>query len=111
MVRCNQWCQDEHEERGSKKINLEAEVDWLVSKCHESRKKCWHVYRQSLLVFDGKNNNDDGKFTNRVYMERTTNRNEDIEEQAAQTHKNKVDKVRRNTAALHRERKWALGPG
>jgi hypothetical protein len=21
---------------------------------------CWHVYRQSVLVIDGKNNNDDG---------------------------------------------------
>jgi hypothetical protein len=24
---------------------------------------CWHVYRQSVLVIDGKNNNDDGMFT------------------------------------------------
>jgi hypothetical protein len=23
---------------------------------------CWHVYKQSLLVIDGKNNNDDGMF-------------------------------------------------
>jgi hypothetical protein len=41
---------------------------------------CWHVYRQSVLVIDGKNNNDDGRFTNRVYMERTTSQ-EDTEEQ------------------------------
>jgi hypothetical protein len=33
---------------------------------------CWHVYRQSVLVIDGKNNNDDGRFTNRVYMARTS---------------------------------------
>jgi hypothetical protein len=24
---------------------------------------CWHVYRQSVLVIDGKNNNDDGMST------------------------------------------------
>jgi hypothetical protein len=24
---------------------------------------CWHVYRQSMLVIDGKNNNDDGMVT------------------------------------------------
>jgi hypothetical protein len=24
---------------------------------------CWHVYRKSLLVIDGKNNNDDAMFT------------------------------------------------
>jgi hypothetical protein len=23
---------------------------------------CWHVYRKSVLVIDGKNNNDDGMF-------------------------------------------------
>jgi hypothetical protein len=45
---------------------------------------CWHVYRQSVLVIDGKNNNDDGRFTNRVYMERTTASSEDTEEQARQ---------------------------
>jgi hypothetical protein len=29
---------------------------------------CWHVYRQSVLVIDGKNNNDDGMFTGRVCL-------------------------------------------
>jgi hypothetical protein len=24
---------------------------------------CWHVYRKSVLVIDGKNNNNDGMFT------------------------------------------------
>jgi hypothetical protein len=35
---------------------------------------CWHVYRQSVLVIDGKNNNDVGRFTgkSRQRMARTT---------------------------------------
>jgi hypothetical protein len=69
-----------------------------------------HVYRQSVLFIEGKNNNDDGRFTNRVYMERTTVSNEDTEEQAMKTHNNKVEKLRRNSAMLHAEHKWVLGP-
>jgi hypothetical protein len=30
--------------------------------CQESR-PCWHVYRQSVLVIDRKNNSDDGMYT------------------------------------------------
>jgi hypothetical protein len=48
---------------------------------------CWHVYRQSVLVIDGKNNNDDGRFTNTVYMARTTTNNKDTEEQEVKTQK------------------------
>jgi hypothetical protein len=48
---------------------------------------CWHVYRQSVLVIDGKNNNDDGRFTNRVYMARTTASCEDTEEQGREDEK------------------------
>jgi hypothetical protein len=69
----------------------------------------WHVYRQSVLVIDGKNNNDDGRFTNRVYMAITTTNNEDTKEQATHTYKNKVNNLRRNSAALHIEHKWAPG--
>jgi hypothetical protein len=29
---------------------------------------CWHVYRQSVLFIDGKNNNNDGMFTGRVFL-------------------------------------------
>jgi hypothetical protein len=29
---------------------------------------CWHVYRQSVLVINGKNNNDVGMFTCRVCL-------------------------------------------
>jgi hypothetical protein len=29
---------------------------------------CWHVYRQSMLVIDGKNNNDAGMITGRVCL-------------------------------------------
>jgi len=39
MVRCSQWCEYEHEVRGSKKINHEAEADWLVRKSHVFGKK------------------------------------------------------------------------
>jgi hypothetical protein len=63
-----------------------------------------------VLVIDGKNNIDDDRFTNRVYMARTTSNNKDIEEQEAKTQKNKVEKLRRNSASLHTERKWAPGP-
>jgi hypothetical protein len=56
---------------------------------------CWHVYRQSVLVIDGKNNNDDGRFTNRVYMART--KPTTTKEQATKTQKNKVEKLRRNS--------------
>jgi hypothetical protein len=45
-----------------------------------------------------------------VYMERIEANNEDTEEQAAKTQKNKVEKMRRNSAALHAEHKWAPGP-
>jgi hypothetical protein len=34
-----------------------------------------------VLVIDGNNNNDDGRFTNRVYMERIATNNKDTEEQ------------------------------
>jgi hypothetical protein len=40
-----------------------------------------------VLVIDGKNNNNDGRFTNRVYMERTTVNNEDTEEQGREVEK------------------------
>jgi hypothetical protein len=29
---------------------------------------CWHVYRQSVLVIDGKKNNEVGLFTGRVCL-------------------------------------------
>jgi hypothetical protein len=48
---------------------------------------CWHVYRQNVLVIDGKNSIDDGRFTNRVYMTRTTTISEDTEEQVQEDEK------------------------
>jgi hypothetical protein len=38
---------------------------------------CWHVYRQSVLVIDGKNNNDDGMFTGKNNNEPKLERPED----------------------------------
>jgi hypothetical protein len=61
---------------------------------------CWHVYRKSVLVIDGKNNNDVGRFTGRVCMERTT----------VKTQKRKLEKLRRNSAELHAKHKCAPGP-
>ena len=62
-----------------------------------------------MIFTDGKNNNDDGRFTNRVYMERTTTNNEDTKEQEVMAKKNKVKNLRRNSVALHTEHKWVLG--
>jgi hypothetical protein len=35
---------------------------------------CWHVYRQTVLVIDGKKKNDVGKFIGRVCIARTTDK-------------------------------------
>jgi hypothetical protein len=63
-----------------------------------------------VFVIDGKNSSNDGKFTNRVYMAIIASSSEETEEQAAKTQKNKVEKLRRNSATLHEEHKWAPGP-
>jgi hypothetical protein len=36
---------------------------------------CWHVYRQSVLVIDGRKNNDDGMFTGKNNSEDGTCKN------------------------------------
>jgi len=38
---------------------------------------CWHVYRQSVLVIDGKKNNNDGMFTGKNSSEPKLERPED----------------------------------
>jgi hypothetical protein len=48
-----------------------------LSKLSICKEACWHVYRKSVFFIDGNNNNNDGRFTNRVYMERTTASSED----------------------------------
>ena len=42
---------------------------------------------QSLNVIDIKNNRDDGRFTNRVYMARTISNNDDTKEQGREAEK------------------------
>jgi hypothetical protein len=56
--------------KGVKRCVLDATVGYLSRTVHSFRVAinskggdCWHVYRQSVLVIDGKNNNDDGMFT------------------------------------------------
>jgi hypothetical protein len=61
---------------------------------------CWYVYRQSVLVIDGKNNNNVGRFIGRVCMSRTTTK----------TQKKNLENLRRNSAELHAKRKCVLGP-
>jgi hypothetical protein len=51
------------------------------------KETCWHVYRKSVLVIDGKNNNDVGRFSGIVCMERAT----------MKTQKNKLEKLRRRS--------------
>jgi hypothetical protein len=56
---------------------------------------CWHVYRQSVLVIDGKNNNDVGRFSGRVCMTRTTTK----------THKRKLKNLRRRSEQYEETKK------
>jgi hypothetical protein len=56
--------------KGEKRCGLDATVGGLSRTVQSFRVSinakggdCWHVYRQSVLVIDGKNNNDDGMFT------------------------------------------------
>lgn len=51
-----------------------------------------------MLVIDGKNNNDVGRFTEKVCMARIT----------MKTQKSKLERLKRNNAELHVERKCAL---
>jgi hypothetical protein len=37
---------------------LKEDIETIIS-----TNDCWHVYKKSMLVIDGKNNNDDGMFT------------------------------------------------
>jgi hypothetical protein len=53
-----------------------------------------------VLVIDGKNSSDVGRFKGRVCMARTT----------AKTQKSELKKLRRNNAKLHAECKCAPGP-
>jgi hypothetical protein len=55
--------------KGEKRCGLDATVGGLSRTMQSFRVSinakggdCWHVYRQSVLVIDGKNNNDDGMF-------------------------------------------------
>jgi hypothetical protein len=56
--------------KGEKRCGLDATVGGLSRIVQSFRVAinakggdCWHVYRQSVLVIDGKNNNDDGMST------------------------------------------------
>jgi hypothetical protein len=62
--------------KGEKRCGLDATVGGLRRTVQSFRVSinakggyCWHVYRQSVLVIDGKNNNDDG-----ILAAMTTNR-------------------------------------
>jgi hypothetical protein len=61
--------------KGEKRCGLDATVGGLSRTVQSFRVSinakggdCWHVYRQSVLVIDGKNNNNDGMFTGIVLV-------------------------------------------